>query len=132
MPQILNLLLLLPKDLPKLICGVTHVLKHLAEFVHRLGCLIKDSSSRLVVHLELVDLLPAVVDLPISVLNLGKYVLGFELRRPPLLIHDLDRLLLVLDLPIDVLKLTTQPLRNLRLLQHPCLQLLVLHHLLGS
>lgn len=38
--QVLNLLLLLPEDLPQLVRGVPHVQQHVAQFSHGLGRLV--------------------------------------------------------------------------------------------
>lgn len=35
-PQVLNLLLLLPEDLPQFVSGVPHVLQHQSQFTHGL------------------------------------------------------------------------------------------------
>ena len=57
-------------------------------------------------------------------------VLGFKLSCTTLLVHDIDGLLLTPELPIDVLKLSTQSLGHLSLCSDTLLQLFVLHHLL--
>ena len=76
-PQVLNLLLLLPEDLPELVGGMAHVLQHVAEFGHRLTRLVEDLPPRLVVHGQLVDLLPRRVDVPLVAFDLLKDVLRF-------------------------------------------------------
>ena len=68
---------------------------------------------------------------PFRLLCLLRDVLGFQLDRSPLLIHNVDRLLLASNLAIHVLELAAKPLRHLSFGGHSLLQVLVLHHLFG-
>ena len=129
-PQVLYLFLLLPEDLSQLVCRVLHVLKHIGELVHRLGGLIEHVPPRIVVQVQLVYLLLMAVDFTLGLLDLLLHVLSFKLRRAPLLVHDINGLLLTSQLPIDILQLAAQTLCNLGLGGDSLLQLLVLHHLL--
>ena len=70
------------------------------------------------------------INVPFGLLDLRVDILGFQLCGPPLLVHDIHYLLLILDLAIDVFELATETLRDLVLLSDPLLQLFVLHHLI--
>lgn len=111
---------------------MSHVLQHQRQFAHRLSCLVKDLPSCSVVHVELVNPLLTSVDFSLTLFQLLVGVLGFQLRCSSLVVHDVNRLLLVLDLAIDVFDLTAKPLRDLLFLRESPLQVFVLHHLIRS
>ena len=71
------------------------------------------------------------IDFPFRLLYLLRDILGFQLGRPPLLIHNVDSLLFTSNLAVHVLELAAKPLRHLRFGGHSLLQVLVLHHLFG-
>ena len=94
--------------------------------------MIEDLAPCVVVQIELINLLTVVVNVPFGLFDFRVDVLGLQLCGPPLLIHDIHYLLFVLDLAVDVFELTSEPLRDLVLLNDPLLQLFVLHHLIRS
>ena len=131
MAQVLDLLLLLPEDLAQLVRSKAHVLQHLTKLVHRVGRLVKHITPGLVIELKLIDLLAMRVDVTLVLLDFVHHVLGLQFGGAALLVHDLDCLLLCLDLAVDVLELAAQPLRSLLLCLESGLKLLVLHHLIA-
>jgi len=105
--KVLDFFLLFPENLTKLVSGVTHVLEHQTELIHRLSCLIENLSSGRVVQVQLVDLLAEDVDFPLVLLNFLKCVLSLQLCCPSFLVHDVDSLLFSPNLPIDIFYLAT-------------------------
>ena len=94
--------------------------------------MIEDLTPSVVVQIELINLLTVVVNVTFGLFDFRVDVLGLQLCGPPLLIHDIHYLLFVLDLAVDVFELTSEPLRDLVLLDDSLFQLFVLHHLIRS